>query len=406
MLQPKNLLMKVWYHIKVFFNKPFFSDRRTLCGLWLLLPLIAGITKLMQCNNFLIFRGVFHHLIARLPLYVSYPAEYFDLNHYGPFFSLVIAPFAVVPIWVGLPAWLIGLSLFLYWAISTLPISNRKQIYIYWFCAHELLTALFMQQFNVAIAAVIILAFTLIEREKDFWAAFFILLGTFTKLYGIVGLAFFFFSKHKLKFTVSCFAWAAFMFLAPMLISSPDYVVSQYVAWFEELVLKNDGNNFALMQNISLLGMIRKISGCATYSNLWVIIPGLIIFFVPYFRLGQYKHLAFRETLLASVLIFVVLFSTGSESSTYIIAFVGVAVWYWAVPWKRSKWDIALMIFAFLITSMSPSDLFPRCIRENYIIPYALKALPVAVIWFQLWYEMLTRNYDEKSYPGVKSSMC
>ena len=54
---------------------------------------------------------------------------------------------------------------------------------------------------------------------------------------------------------------------------------------------------------------------------------------------------------------FVVLFSTGSESSTYIIAFVGVALWFVAVPWKRSRWDIALMIFAFILTSLSPSDL-------------------------------------------------
>ena len=54
---------------------------------------------------------------------------------------------------------------------------------------------------------------------------------------------------------------------------------------------------------------------------------------------------------------FVVLFSTGSESSTYIIAFIGVAIWYTAVPWKRSTLDIVLMVFAFILTSMSPSDL-------------------------------------------------
>ena len=72
---------------------------------------------------------------------------------------------------------------------------------------------------------------------------------------------------------------------------------------------------------------------------------------------------------------FVVLFSTGSESSTYIIAFVGVALWFVAVPWKRSRWDIALMIFAFILTSLSPSDLFPKFIRKTYVQPYALHSL-------------------------------
>lgn len=93
---------------------------------------------------------------------------------------------------------------------------------------------------------------------------------------------------------------------------------------------------------------------------------------------------------------FVVLFSTGSESSTYIIAFVGVALWFVAVPWKRSRWDIALMIFAFILTSLSPSDLFPKFIRKIYVQPYALKALPVVLIWFKLIYEMMVRNYSDK----------
>ena len=44
--------------------------------------------------------------------------------------------------------------------------------------------------------SLIILSYVLIEKEKDFWSACLIILGTFIKLYGIVGLAFFFFSKN------------------------------------------------------------------------------------------------------------------------------------------------------------------------------------------------------------------
>lgn len=123
------------------------------------------------------------------------------------------------------------------------------------------------------------------------------------------------------------------------------------------LIRKNSENLFALMQNISFLGMVRKISGSVSYSDIYLIIGGLLLFGLPYLRISQYKYEAFRKTLLASVLMFVVLFSTGSESSTYIIAFIGVAIWYTAVPWKRSTLDIVLMVFAFILTSMSPSDL-------------------------------------------------
>lgn len=386
--------MKQVQRLYLFLQKPFFSDSRTLFGLWLLLPVIATLLKLSKHNNFLIFRYVYWHTIEQLPLYVAYD-EYWDTNHYGPFFSLVIAPFAMLPVRWGLFFWLIALSLSLYYAIRKLPFPDRKRIFLYWFCAHELLTALFMSQFNIAIAAIIIATFYCIEKEKDIWAAFFIMLGTFVKLYGIVGLAFFFFSKHKTKFLLALLGWALVMFVAPMAISSPDYIISQYVGWWDSLSAKNAENIFSGGQNISLLGMVRKISGCASYSDLWLISGGLIIFGLPYLRIAQYKYKAFRYTLLASVLLFVVLFSTGSESSTYIIAFVGVGIWYWAVPWKRSRWDIALMVFAFILTSFSPSDLFPAYLRKEFVQPYALKALPCVLIWFKMSYEMCFRNYVE-----------
>lgn len=370
--------MKQVQRLYLFLQKPFFSDYRTLFGLWLLLPVIATLLKLSKHNNFLIFRYVYWHTIEQLPLYVAYD-EYWDTNHYGPFFSLVIAPFAMLPVRWGLFFWLIVLSLSLYYAIRKLPFPDRKRIFLYWFCAHELLTALFMSQFNIAIAAIIVATFYCIEKEKDIWAACFIMLGTFVKLYGIVGLAFFFFSKHKVKFLLALLGWALVMFVAPMAISSPDYIISQYVGWWDSLSAKNAENIFSGGQNISLLGMVRKISGCASYSDLWLILGGLIIFGLPYLRIAQYKYKAFRYALLASVLLFVVLFSTGSESSTYIIAFVGVGIWYWSVPWKRSKWDIALMVFAFILTSFSPSDLFPAYLRKEFVQPYALKALPCAI---------------------------
>ena len=326
-------------------------------------------------------------------MFVPYPNEYMDVNHYGPVFSLVIAPFALSPLGLGLFLWLTVLSLFLYYAIRELPLLQKQRIFIYWFCAHELLTALFMSQFNIAIAAIIVLSYAFIEKEKEPYAAFLIMLGTFVKLYGIVGLAFFFFSRHKKKFVLYCIVWAAVLFVAPMLISSPEYVLSQYQDWFERLQVKNQLNMFADKQNISLLGMVRKISGSSSYSDLWLIIPGLMAFAIPYLRIKQYKYPAFRKTLLASTLMFVVLFSTGSESSTYIIPFIGVAIWYVVAPWKRSKLDIGLMIFAFILTSMSPSDLFPKYLKVHYVFPYALKAFPCVLIWLKLCFEMYTRDY-------------
>ena len=372
--------------------KPFFRDFRTLVGLWLLLGVLAAVMKMHSHNNFLVFRGSFWHAWQGLPLYAEYPQEYWDINHYGPLFSLLIAPFAVVPEWLGLVMWCIALSLALYVAVRRSLLTSGQQLFVLWFCAHELLTALYMQQFNIAVAAIIVGAFFLIEKERDATAAFLIVLGTLVKIYGIVGLAFFFFSKHKIRFIGALVLWSAVMFVAPMVLSSPDYVVGQYQAWYTDLVSKNSENAEALMQNISLLGMTHRVTGLE-FSDLWLILPGLIMFGIPYLRISQYKNMAFRQTLLASVLMFTVLFSTGSESSGYIIALVGVVIWYTAAPWQRNRWDIALLVFVFILSSLSPSDLFPAYLRKEWVQPYALKALPVTIVWFKLCYEMYTRDY-------------
>jgi len=374
--------------------KRILTDPRTLFWVWMIIA-VTGMTRYGHGreNNYLIFKQVFWHVINQLPLYIHYPNEYFDLNLYGPTFSLVIAPFAVLPTWWGMLLWLVALTLLLFVAVRHNVFTQYQQIFIFWFCAHELLNGVQMQQFNIAIAAIILLSYLFIEKEKDFWAALFIMLGTFVKIYGIVGLAFFFFSRHKGKLVLSLLFWAVILFIAPMIISSPGYITEQYHDWYETLVVKNGNNMFSQGTNISLLGLVRKISGCATYSDLWLIIPGLVAFAFPYLRLKQYSNEAFRQTLLASTLMFTVLFSTGSENSGYIIAVTGVAIWYTAAPWERSKWDIALMVYVFIFCTMAHSDFMPRFIREEWMRPYGLKALPVVIVWFKLCYEICTKDY-------------
>ena len=169
--------------------KNFLSDKRTMFGLWTLLGLISALTKLQSTrhNNFVIFRYVFYNTWNQTSLYAeSTDGGYWDINHYGPFFSIIIAPFAVIPTWLGLILWNTCLAVFLYWSISriaSLKITTSSfqpylHILLAYFCAHELLTALFMQQFNVAIAAIILLSFYFVEKERDEYATFFIVVGT------------------------------------------------------------------------------------------------------------------------------------------------------------------------------------------------------------------------------------
>lgn len=189
--------------------------------------------------------------------------------------------------------------------------------------------------------------------------------------------------------------WVILLFILPMAISSPKYIVQAYSDWYNSLVHKNLTNtDLHSYQDISLMGFARRITGNSTLPNGPFLIGGLILFALPYLRINQYKNIVFRLMLLASTLIFTVIFSSGSESPTYIIAFAGIAIWFVILPKRRTTWQIFLLIFAIVITSLSPTDIFPKFLRETYVRPYSLKALPCILIWLTITYQMLTEKFE------------
>ena len=178
--------------------KKLFYNERFAAILWVGLALATVIQNVVirgRFNNYLIFEGVFNHTIKQLPLFVAYPEEYADMNHYGVFFSAIIAPFALLPSAVGCTLWILANVAFLFWAIRQLPLSKGVIRGILLIAAHDMYTAAAMQQFNISVIALLVAAFVFIEKGKSHRATLFIVIGTLTKLYGIVGLAFFFFAK-------------------------------------------------------------------------------------------------------------------------------------------------------------------------------------------------------------------
>ena len=376
------------------------SDFRVIFVGWLIMALVPWLTGWLGDQfdlDYSVFYHSFWHAWQQMPLYIIYPE---DGNYflYGPLFAVLMTPLAVLPFQLGRLLWLLLTTFVPYWSIRKTSFSIRQQLFILWFTAAEAALCILDSESNSLILACLIFSYYLIDKEKDQWAALVIALGAATKLFGIVGLAFLPFSRHKLRLCSWVIIWLVLLLGLPMIVFGPEYVWGQYIEWYNVLVHKNDLNQFASGQNVSLLGIVRKVSGCATYSDLWLMIPGAILFALPYLRFDHYKYPAFRQTILASVLMFMLLFTTSSESSGYIIAMTGVAIWYTAAPWKRSKWDIALMVFAFIVTSMTPSDLFPKVLWREVIKPYSLKALPTTIIWLKLTYELLKRNYNEESY--------
>ncbi|TCC99085.1 DUF2029 domain-containing protein [Pedobacter frigidisoli] len=373
----------------------FLLKKQCVIAIYVILAVVAGFKQYHHhsYNNYLIFKYVYWHTTDLQNLYNNYP-EYLDSNHYGPLFSFFIAPFALLPDGLGMILWNVANVSILLWGIYSLPLSINKRTIIAWICAHEALTALLSFQFNITLTGTILLSFSYLLKKKEFQSAFFIALGTLIKLYGIVGLVFFFFTKRKLRFILGGLIALSIFFVLPMAISSPAFVIQSYQDWYLSLSHKNAINaSLTSFQDISIMGMARRITGNVSIPNAPFLLGGIVLFALPYLRIKQYQHLGFRLMLLASTLIFTVIFSSGSESPTYIIAFAGVAIWFIIQQQPKKMWVIALFIFAFILTSLSPTDVFPRPVKE-FIRLYSLKALPCVIIWLTIIYQMLKEDFE------------
>lgn len=375
------------------------SDYRIIFVIYIIVAAVTAYSKYKRgtggYNNYLIFKGVFYNTLQEKNIFLQYPDLFFDSNHYGVFFSLLIAPFAMMPDGFGAVFWNIASTLVFLYAIYKLPFSNAKKSFFAWLCLQEFITAATYFQFNIILTGLLILSAIYIYERKEAQSAFAILIGTFVKIYGIVGFSALFFIKNKMKFIISFAVIAILFFLLPMLISSPNFGVQSYQDWYQSLSEKNLSNQvLGTRQDYSLMGVVRRILGNADISNLIFLIPGFALFMLPYLRTKQFKFLPFQMMILSSTLLFVVLFSSGSESPTYIIAVSGVMIWF-LMQRKLSKLDIGLLIFVMIFTCFAFSDLFPKSIKEEVFIKYSTKAIPCIVIWFRVMYELLTKDFNK-----------
>ena len=376
-----------------------------LTVIWFLFPMLACIAEISRglgdINNYLIYKQVFWHTIEQRHLYLSYPQEYADVNHYGPLFSVLIAPFALMPVFVGCFFWCLLNVAVLFYAIKKLPVTILQQRWILLIGVFELITSIHSVQFNPMLCGMILLSFTALEKEDIALSAFLIVAGTLIKIYSVVGLLFFLFTPHKKKFILYCAGWFVVLFCLPMLLSSPSFIIESYKNWLAVIVEKNGQNIVssmnAGMQDISVMGMIRRTFGAYQMPNFYVTLPAGILMLLPLGRVDFWKNQAYRLHYLALLLLGLVIFSSSAESPTYVIAVVGYLIWHVQQPNNNTLGFKMLMALVLLLTIFSPTDLFPRFIREQYVLRYSLKALPCFIAWLAVVYTLFFSQFNKQT---------
>jgi hypothetical protein len=377
------------------------SKPNVVLGTYILITIVASIAEMAKgsrlvegnlythYNNYIIFKQSFFHLLRNQDLYVLYLNEQWDLYKYSPTFSLCMGILAYLPDFLGLILWNLINALTLFFAIRQLPISNEKvKVSMLWFVLLETLTSIQNSQSNALMAGLIIFAFNFLERKNILLASLCIVLTVYIKIFGLVAFALFLLYPRKLAFIAYSAGWALVLGLLPLLVVSAEQLQFLYQSWAHMLAADHSAS-----LGLSVMGWLDSWFHLSLSKNIVVLI-GVLIFCLPLLQWKSYSDPLFRLLMLASVLLWIIIFNHKAESPTFVLAMSGVALWYFTQ--ERRTENLVLLCLAFLFTSLSPTDLFPPYLRENLVVPYVLKAVPCILIWFRLIYDMLFNQYESK----------
>ncbi len=375
----------------------FLQQSKWVNVIWYLIPLFAAFLKTFnEVNNYLIYKGVYFHTLAKKNLFNFYPQEYADKNHYGIVFSLIIAPFTFLPDWLAVLCYQ-ALQLFgLNYVIRKLPISIPKQNALLLFLLFEAISNCQNVQFNTFIAFIMVGAYVWIYKHDEFKAAFVTMLGFFVKLYGIVALGLFFFVKRKPKYILYLVLSSIIIYFIPLLVTDLKFINQSYIDWYVELQSKNGTNSELdnIHQNMSALGIFMKVTRNSTFNLLYIVIPAFVLQIIPMIRYKLFQNNVFQMHYLASLMMFIILFNTATESSTHIIGATGVGIWWLNQKNYKSTKMLVFIAFVFFLGTISTTDLVPHYFNVEIVRKYSLKAFPYLIVWciciFQLVLEKFT----------------
>ena len=362
--------------------KKIFFSKTALYIVFTLVTVVASVHKMLlgfnqdgysKYENYRIFKYAWHYFIIGQNPYTNHP-ETWDLYKYSPAFCVAMAPFYAVPDWIGLIVWNLTNVLALLFTILILPgFSPQKRIIIAWFVFPELIIAVQSAQSNALMAALFLLGYIGLEHKKSFASAGWIMSSAFIKIFGIfAALLAVFYPKQWKSFGFSLIVWGLVFALFPIVFTGWPHLKQLYFWWWE--LLRND---HSASTGLSVSGWLHTWFGLQP-PKFWITAIGLSIQLLAVLVQAYRKQSVIP--ILASLLIWVVIFNHKAESPTFIIAVTGAAIWYFSIKNPKVS-DQLLLWIAFFLASITPTDLFPRSLFNQWVQPYTLKAVPFIVIW-------------------------
>jgi len=310
-----------------------------------------------QHSVFKIFRQSYWHLLAGRNLYAPYPAEQgglpSDLFKYSPTAGFLFAPFAIPPYGVALFAWSLLGALLLYKSL-TLVLEPRRALLAAVLVFPDLFASLQACSSNAQIAALIILAYAVLERRHQVGGAVAIVVGAAMKIFPLAALTFALFQPRRRRFACVVCGVALVALLLPLLVTPPMLLAQQYRWWYA--IEHSDAADLAF--GLSAMSMVRHWVG-GTWPNWPVQLAGTMALLAPLaVRRNRWADPEFRLGFLTSLLGFAVLFNHQAERSSFVIASAGVAIWCVSPPRGTNAAFVRAVVSATALVGLRTFPLF------------------------------------------------
>ncbi len=264
----------------------YLQDPRILLGLYLLAAAVVALHKMAlggfesggkiypPYQNYVAFRNAFFHLLARQDLYAAFPMEQqADLFKYTPTWALFMAPIAALPYTAGALAWNTLNAGALFAAVMWVPtVGRRVKVWVLWFVFLSLVSSMQTAQSNGLMAGLMLGAFAARERGRPATAALLVMLAAFGKPFGLFALVACLTQPGPRRFAAWAVVWGIALFLAPLIVASPDYLAFLYRSWFD-LLLRDHAANAGL----SVMSWLGAWFGLTPPKDLVIAAGGLLL---------------------------------------------------------------------------------------------------------------------------------
>ena len=355
-------------------------QRRAVLLLYLVAVAIVTLQRLEMGRHgvYLIFREASIDFLEHRNLYeLDNTMDYF---RYSPTFALAFLPLALLPIWLGVLLWNLLNAFTLYAGLGRL-LAPRHADAARLIVLGDLVRSMQSSQSNALVAALIVAAFIAYERDRPWRAAWAVAAGALIKIFPLGAGLFALVRRRPARSLGAIAAVLALLALMPAVTLGLPLLARQYHWW----VLNERAEVFKPMY--SVMDLVDAWTG-----YYWVRWPmqaaGLAGLLIPVaLRRDCWPSPGWRLRLLASVLVFCVLFNHGAESPSYVIATAGIAIWWAATPRARLR-DVALGL-TLLLSTVGRSSIVPHDFRVDVLDASRAMVLPLLVAWIALQLELL-----------------